>query len=198
MAVPCPSCGRDYDIALFQFGRTIDCTCGARVALAPRVRPLVRAANMRFIVDAMLGRLARWLRLLGCDAEYDASIRDADLVRRAIEEDRVVLTRDRAVAEEWSVPRLLIVESEALDEQLRQVVHAFDLDWSARLFARCSRCNAELDEVARDAVAARLPPRVLQEQQHFVRCPHCDRIYWGGSHVARMRRAIESALGPDS
>ncbi len=197
MAVPCPGCGRDYDIALFQFGRTIWCTCGSRVAVAPRVRALSRGADTRFIVDRMLGRLARWLRFIGCDAEYDAAIGEGALVRRAIEEDRVLLTRDRSIGAKWSVPRLLIVESEALAEQLRQVVRAFGLDWTARLFTRCSRCNVELEEAPRETVEARLPVRVSQGQSRFVRCPRCERIYWGGSHLARMRRILEGALDPN-
>ena len=124
------------------------------------------------MVDAMLGRLARWLRIMGCDAAFDAEIPDADLVRRALEEDRVILTRDRALPEEWRVPRLLIVESESLLDQLRQVTCAFGLDWRSRLFTRCSRCNMELEPASHDDVA-----------------------YWSGSHIARMRRVLDKALG---
>ena len=89
MSVPCPSCEREYDVSLFQFGRTLHCTCGQRVALAPRVRDSESGSEPRFIVDAMLGRLVRWLRFLGLDATYEAHIADRDLVRRALEEDRV-------------------------------------------------------------------------------------------------------------
>lgn len=194
MAVPCPGCGREYDVTLFQFGRTLHCTCGRRVGLAPRVRAVPAGGEPRFAVDAMLGRLARWLRIVGCDALYAAGIADADLVRRALEEDRVILTRDRALPEEWSVPRVLVLESELPLEQLQTVAHAFDLDWRARLFTRCSRCNAELAPVARDEIAERVPPRVLRERQRFLRCPGCDRLYWSGSHTERMRRILEAAL----
>ena len=194
MSVPCPRCGRGYDVALFQFGRTIHCTCGSRVGLEPRIRPLSAERELRFMVDAMLGRLARWLRILGCDARFEEEIPDAELVRRALEEGRVILTRDRALAEEWSVPHLLIVESEAPLTQLRQVVRAFELDWRARLFTRCSRCNTELETIAREDAATRVPPRIFSERERFLRCVSCGRIYWGGSHSARMRRVLDEAL----
>ncbi len=195
MSVPCPRCGRDYDVALFQFGRTIHCTCGSRVGLEPRVREVAAGAEVRFMVDAMLGRLARWLRLMGCDAAFEAEIADADLVRRAIGENRVILTRDRRLLEEWSIPHALVLESESLRDQLAEVARDFDLDWRARLFTRCSRCNTLLEEATPPEVADRVPPRVLRQQSRFRRCPDCGRIYWGGSHIERMRRVLEQALG---
>jgi uncharacterized protein with PIN domain len=195
MSVPCPRCGREYDVTLFQFGRTIHCTCGSRVGLEPRVQRVSAGGEVRFMVDAMLGRLARWLRIIGCDAAFDAEIPDADLVRRALEEDRVILTRDRALPEEWRIPRVLIVESESLLDQLRQVTRAYGLDWRSRLFTRCSRCNTELEPASHDDVAHRVPERLRREQQHFFRCASCGRVYWSGSHITRMRRVLEQALG---
>jgi hypothetical protein len=184
-------------VTLFQFGRTISCACGERVGLEPRVRELGKAGEIRFLADAMLGRLARWLRTLGCDTAFDAHIADADLARRAIEEDRVVLTRDRAFPGEWRVPQVLLVESESALEQLRQVVAAFALDPFARLFTRCRRCNATLEPISAAAVGPRVPPRVRAEHSRFLLCPACDRVYWAGSHTDRMRRALEQALDRD-
>src|SRR5262245_58046319 len=104
MGVPCPRCGRAYDVALFQFGRTLHCTCGERVALEPRLRTAPpSSAESRFFADAMLGRLARWLRMAGYDTRYDPRVSDAELVRSAVEEGRTILTRDRALARDWSV-----------------------------------------------------------------------------------------------
>jgi uncharacterized protein with PIN domain len=192
MAVPCPGCGRDYDVALFQFGRTIHCTCGARVGLEPRVE---RApVELRFMVDAMLGRLARWLRVMGYDARFEAGIADADLVRIAIREDRVLLTRDRALVDEWRVPRLVLLASESAREQLREVAGHYPLDWRGRVFSRCTRCNDRVERAPPEEVAGRVPPSVLSRYERFYRCPACARIYWDGSHAARMRRALEDAL----
>ena len=91
------------------------------------------------MADAMLGWLARWLRFIGCDVAFDAAIDDADLVRRALDEERIALTRDRALLKEWSLPRVLLVEPETLPEQQRLVVETFDIDWHRGLFTRCSR-----------------------------------------------------------
>jgi uncharacterized protein with PIN domain len=151
---------------------------------------------IRFIADAMLGRLGRWLRTLGYDTAFDAEIADADLARRGIEEGRVILTRDRRFAEQWRVPRVLVLESQAPLDQLREVAHAFDLDAESRLFTRCSRCNATLDAAPPQEVADRIPERVLRERSRFARCPSCGRVYWEGSHTARMRRLVRRALRP--
>jgi uncharacterized protein with PIN domain len=184
-------------VALFQFGRTIDCTCGRRVGLEPRVRNAPAGYEIRFIADAMLGRLARWLRMLGCDTAFDASITDPELARRGIEEERTILTRDRRFREEWRVPRLLVLETEAPLEQLREVARAFDLDSRSRLFTRCNRCNAPLASVGRAEVAGRIPERVLRERERFALCPSCGRVYWEGSHTVRMRRLLRQALAED-
>jgi uncharacterized protein with PIN domain len=181
-------------VALFQFGRTIDCTCGCRVGLEPRVRRGPPGAQSRFMADAMLGRLTRWLRTLGYDTAFDAAIIDADLARRGIEEERTILTRDRRFPEQWRVPRLLVVEAERPLEQLREVARAFGLDARSRLFTRCARCNATLAAVARAEVADRVPERVLRERDRFARCPGCGRVYWEGSHTARMRRLLRETL----
>jgi uncharacterized protein with PIN domain len=193
MSVPCPRCGRDYDVALFAFGRTLDCTCGARVGLEPRVRAGA-APELRFMADAMLGRLARWLRTLGYDTRFDASIEDAELARRAILEERTVLTRDRSFPHEWRVPRVLVLEATRPLEQLREVARAERLD-QRRLFTRCSMCNSRLEPSTRDGVARRVPERVLASCEQFRACPRCGRVYWEGSHTARMRRALDTVLG---
>jgi hypothetical protein len=191
----CPGCAREYDPALFAFGRTIHCTCGARVGIEPRSAAAESGDEPpRFLVDAMLGRLARWLRLLGFDAEYDAAISDADLARRAFEDGRVVLTRDRALPEEWRLPRVLLIHSEQLGEQLRELARVFPLRDRARLLSRCSRCNAPLEGVTAEAIPDQLPPRVRARRPALQRCRACGRVYWEGSHTERIRRALDRIL----
>ncbi len=195
MAIPCPRCGREYDVALFPFGRTIHCTCGSRVGVEARVRDLSRSAP-RFMADAMLGRLARWLRILGFDTAWEAHIADGDLVRRALEQDRVILTRDRALPAEWRVDGVYLLEEEEPIAQLRDVAEAFQLAKRVRLFTRCSRCNTLLARASREEARASVPPRVLEAQAELLRCPGCARFYWSGSHTRRMRRVVEELLGP--
>jgi len=194
MGVPCPGCGRQYDVALFPFGRTIHCTCGRRVGLEARVRFAEPEGAPRFIADAMLGRLARWLRIMGFDSAYDGHIEDADLMRRSLEEQRAVLTRDRALPDEWRVTSIYVVASETGVDQLREVVRAFDLRAKVKLFTRCSVCNARLDPVSRDSVRSNVPERIFTSHEDFRRCPECTRVYWRGSHADRMERTVARIL----
>lgn len=195
MAVSCPRCGRCYEDERFAFGRTLSCACGQRVGReATRVETPIEGEVPRFAVDAMLGRLARWLRVLGLDATWQADVADADLVRHALGEERWILTRDRALPEEWRVPRVHLVRSEVPLEQLREIVDAFALHDGARLFARCTRCNEEVEPIARERAAPLVPPRIFALHDRFWHCPRCGRVYWEGSHVERMRRALAAQL----
>lgn len=194
--VSCPGCSREYDAALFAFGRTLHCTCGARVGMAPAgVAPVDGGGEPRFLADAMLGRLARWLRLLGFDTAYDPAIEDAEVARRAFAERRTVLTRDRALPVEWRLPRVVVLRSEGTHEQLRELARVVPLRSAARPFSRCSRCNARLEDAPAETVAASVPARIAATQSRFLRCCGCGHVYWEGSHVERIRRRLEDALG---
>ena len=198
MPIPCGGCGRSYDDALFASGRTISCTCGRRVGAEPPAAEPRSGEAPRFAVDVMLARLARWLRVLGLDATWTADIADADLVRHAQDEGRWLLTRDRALSEEWRVPRIRLVSCQQPLEQLREIIDAFSLRDHVQLFARCTRCNAPIEALPRDLAEQLVPPRVLARNERFWHCPRCERVYWAGSHADRMRRTIERIVGPDA
>ncbi len=144
---------------------------------------------MKFLADSMLGRLATWLRLLGYDTVYIAHADDHDLARRARAENRVLLTRDVELTRRRGVHALLI-ESQKIDEQLAQVFHALQLT-AQEAFSRCAECNVVLEEVSKEAVRGVVPPYVLQTKSRFRRCPHCARVYWRGTHWARIVAQIE-------
>ena len=190
--VPCPGCGRAYDAARFGGGRTLVCVCGARVG-----RPLARtlASPPRFAADDMLGGLARRLRALGYDVTWDGSVADADLVRRAVAEGRVILTRDAGLVEDWQVDGMMWIAADAPLDQLREVAGAYGLS-AGRLFTRCTRCNEPLEPAAAedDEMAAAVPPAVRAAGAPLARCPACRRVYWEGSHTRRMRETLERAL----
>lgn len=194
MAVPCPGCGREYDVSLFSFGRTLWCACGSRVGDEPRVRNLAPGGAPRFLADAMLGRLARWLRFLGFDCAYEADIDDAELVRRGVEEQRIILTRDRALPEAWRVAGIHLLEAETPFEQLAEVVRAFSLAGRVRLFRRCGECNTQLRPLAAADARERVPARVRERHDRFRECPGCGRVYWEGTHAQRMRRVADRVL----
>jgi uncharacterized protein with PIN domain len=193
MAIRCTGCGREYDATLFGLGRTIHCTCGRRVGLEHRLGPPVTVDRPHFIADAMLGRLARWLRTLGYDTAYDDAIADEELVRRAVEEGRHILTRDRRLFEEWRVSGQLVRADKPLD-QLREVASALGLPAPERLFTRCRVCNGLLRPLADELVLDRVPPRVRERERTFFNCPDCGRVYWRGSHTDRMRKVLEGVF----
>ncbi len=145
---------------------------------------------MRFLCDAMLGGLAKWLRAAGYDAYYareGTDVSDGSLVRRAIEEERVLLTSDRGFLERKQVRdgevSLLVVPHLPLEDQLRFVVESFSLTWRP---SRCMECNGALETVKPDAAAERVPPGVIRDHQSFFRCRVCDRVFWHGSHWERI------------
>ncbi len=145
----------------------------------------------RFVVDGMLGSLARWLRLLGYDTDYVNQRDDAELARVARAENRVLLTRDRELAGRRGV-RALLIASQSLDDQLAQVTAAFPLPEGPHP-PRCSVCNAALIEVAPKQVAHRVPRYVLRRHRHFMCCPGCDRVYWRGSHWRNMQARLSDS-----
>jgi uncharacterized protein len=147
------------------------------------------------MVDAMLGGLARWLRILGFDAAYDPSIPDDELARRGLVEGRRILTRDRSFPEEWRVAQCTILEHDEVEAQLKEVLERFHLKERIRIFSRCPVCNTLLEPLPRAEAQDRVPPRVHEVYDTFASCPGCGRIYWEGSHTLRMRARLREILG---
>jgi hypothetical protein len=150
------------------------------------------------MADAMLGRLARWLRLLGFDAAWGADVEDAELLRRARAERRIVLSRDRRLPLEWRVPEvyLYLVAAERPLDQLREVAGRFSLAERARPLTRCALCNGPLCPASSDESPDGVPAEIAARGEELLRCAGCRRFYWAGSHVRRVRRIIAQTLGP--
>ncbi len=137
----------------------------------------------------MLGTLAKWLRILGYDARFDPALDDHQLVRQARAEDRILLTRDRELARRPGL-RVLLIESEDLDEQIRQVLDDLGLS-PDRSFSRCPVCNGPLEALDGQAARKRVPAYVARTHDEFKSCPACQRVYWRGGHRQRMDRFLE-------
>ena len=148
-------------------------------------------AALRFIVDANAGRLATWLRLLGCDAAYAKNMEDAALAELAAAEGRVVLTRDRTCLKRAKIVYGRVIRANAPVDQLRDVLRAYGLAPPYAAFTRCLRCNLPLTPVDKASVLDRLLPKTKKYYETFSRCPACGRIYWAGSHFGHMRAWIE-------
>ncbi len=139
----------------------------------------------RFAVDEMLGSLAKWLRIMGYDTSYEKYITDTKILESSRKEGRILLTRDKELARRAGGKGLLI-GSDDVDEQLREVVRVFGLSFDEAQ-TRCSVCNAGLLPVGSEEVEREVPPGVLQRNKDFFRCEGCGRIYWKGSHWSNIR-----------
>jgi uncharacterized protein with PIN domain len=146
------------------------------------------------MVDINVGRLARWLRAMGYDAVLFTGRDDSDMVRTALKEERIVLTRDGGVARRRVATtgrlRVLLLRSDSVREQLRQVVSAFSLNPTYRPFSLCLECNRPLEGHGKEEVVGLVPPYVLSIQWEFSRCPSCERIFWQGTHWDAMRSRL--------
>jgi uncharacterized protein with PIN domain len=149
-----------------------------------------KALETYFIADSMLGKLAKWLRLAGVDVEYDKNIADDVLIRRALSEGRVILTRDRSIERRKDAKDYLLIWSDHLAEQILEFIRAFELDTLGSAFTRCIRCNALLKEVSKNSLIDRVPTYVWKTQNEFRQCNSCGRIYWAGTHRENAERVI--------
>ena len=139
---------------------------------------------MKFVADIMLGRLARWMRLLGFDVLYPDTSDDKELLKFAGE--RIILTRDKDLGKKKNV---LLIKSVNVNEQLKQVVNELNLKIS-RPLSRCSVCNKILIEEEKKSVRNLVPERIYNNHNIFWRCLDCNRIYWKGSHYDKIMDTV--------
>jgi uncharacterized protein with PIN domain len=146
---------------------------------------------MKFIADAMLGKLAKRMRLLGLDVVYDPGLSDNEIIRLSLEQERVILTRDTGLAARPLASNHLSIESGQVRKQLDEVFAAFHPE--PQPLSRCSLCNAPVSPVAREDIQEFVPRHVYEKNAVFFQCPGCGRIYWQGTHVKRM--ALQKRAG---
>ena len=177
---------------------------GDRISVYPMfealdISPLLRLRPQplrepRFFADAQLGRLARHLRLLGFDTRYQNSIDDAQLVRQALAERRIILSRDRALLMRRDVSHGLHLRLDDPQEQLTHVIRRCDLARSCHPFTRCIECNHRIEAIAKQQVEQRLQPETIASFDEFWQCTGCGRVYWKGSHHEHLRQLVAVAL----
>lgn len=153
---------------------------------------------MKFIADVMLGRLAKRMRLLGFDVLYDRTIDDNDIIRLSLEQDRVILTRDTALAERPLAANHLFITNDDIRTQLQQVVAAFPCGILPQPLTRCSECNEQLVSISKQKAQDLVPAYVYEKHETFLQCMKCERLYWMGTHVGRMGLAKTNKKKPGS
>ena len=151
---------------------------------------------MTFVADCMLGRLAKWLKILGFDVLYFSTAEDRDLVAIARRESRILLTRDTGLIEKTAKrPNRLFIRSDDWEDQIVQVLDEFELWGEVRPNTRCIACNLPLKPLSRERAKNLVTPFVGEHAASFAVCPGCYRVFWQGTHYGDMERKIEKLLG---
>ncbi|MGD1119774.1 MAG: Mut7-C RNAse domain-containing protein [Dehalococcoidales bacterium] len=155
--------------------------------------------DLKFIVDENVGKLARWLRMMGFDSVFFTGEDDAQMVRQALAENRILLTRDTGIIKRRAVSsgrlKAILFTTEEPEEQMRQLMAQLDISQLAHPFTICMECNQPLAEVTPADVKDRVPPYVYKTQTRYVACPACRRVYWRGTHWAAMLHRLEKLSG---
>ncbi len=148
---------------------------------------------MKFIADCMLGKLSRWMRILGFDVVY---MKDDDsvILTRAEKEKRIILTKDSRMGSRKFKGKIYYVKSESLEDQIREVLDKFSLYKREKLFSRCPDCNALLKIVVKERVKYLVPSFIYNEKEDFALCPECEKVFWEGTHLKDMRRKLKNIL----
>lgn len=147
----------------------------------------------RFIADHMLGRMCRWLRILGFDVEYvSTGISDGEIIEMCRKTDRILLTRDRELSARYG--KSVLVESTNIDDQLRQFVAIYSPE-SGLAFTRCTECNGELQRRSGEELQGLLEPGTLKSYSEFYQCEKCGTVYWKGPHYRNMEKRITGITG---
>lgn len=150
---------------------------------------------MRFAADQMLGKLAKWLRILGYDTLYSRTLPNDRFLALA-DEGRILLSRDTRLVGKVASDRLIFVEANDPKVQLHSLVHQLGLKpQPEEFFSRCTVCNGHLELMEPEDVVGKVPDYILTAYNRFSECKTCERIYWPGSHFARSRREIRRLLG---
>ena len=171
------------------------------ISESPAVGPLIHLREHplrepRFVVDSNLGQLARYLRLLGFDVVYRNDFTDREVAQIADRDNRVVLTRDRALLQHKIITHGFFVRTDKPREQVKEVLSRLQLRSAVHPFTRCLRCNGELETVNKEVVLDQLEPKTKKYYERFRRCKQCGQAYWKGSHFHRMEKLCEYFSAP--
>lgn len=150
--------------------------------------------QMMFIVDCMLGKLAKWLKILGFDALFFSKIEDDELLSLAKEEGRILLTKDTGLIQQAKDVQTLFLESEEWQDQIRQVIEHFNLREKAAPHTRCIDCNEVLKNLPKKNAKNLVSAFVFDKADSFALCPDCGRVFWRGTHFRNMEGKIREIL----
>ena len=151
--------------------------------------------EIKFFADNNVGKLAKWLRMMGYDTLFFNGSDDSHMIAIALAEGRVILTRDTQIMRRRVVTsgqlKAILIQGDEPEQQMRQVISSLNLDCQFRPFTICLECNQPLVPRSKEQVKELVPPYVFQTQVQYVECPTCHRIYWRGTHWQAMTQKFE-------
>ena len=149
---------------------------------------------MLFLVDAMLGNIARKLQLLGFDSEYHSDIDDLKLIEQAKNEQRIIISKDHnliARAKKQGVRYVYVTKENEIEQFLEILEHVpLELNNITGDTARCTKCNSPTSQIHKSKVTDKIPERVLEYNDKFWKCDNCDQIYWEGTHIKKLQEFL--------
>ncbi|MEE8413882.1 MAG: Mut7-C RNAse domain-containing protein [Dehalococcoidales bacterium] len=150
---------------------------------------------MKFFVDHNVGKLVKWLRMMGYDTLFFTGDDDWQMVITALNEGRIILTRDTQIMNRGVIAsgrlKAILIRSDEPEKQIKQVTGELELDTTQNLFSLCLECNQPLEERTSEQVEGRVPAHVFRTLDRYMECPSCHRIYWKGTHWQAMNRTLE-------
>lgn len=145
---------------------------------------------MKFILTNELGKLARWLRIMGFDAVYFKSNNIGTLIIQALREDRIIVTRRQSKIDDLE-KKTVVLKNDNLNRQLNEVINKLNLKINENeIFTRCAVCNEILVKVKKEEVKDFIPEHVYKTKNEFRQCVQCNRVYWQGSHWGNIKEVI--------
>ncbi|CAM2839822.1 Uncharacterized conserved protein [Legionella steigerwaltii] len=156
-----------------------------------RPKPL---RKMRFILDVHLGKLAKYLRLLGFDVIYENNLTDEAIIKCSKNEHRIVLTRDIGILKNKTITHGHWMHHTDPEQQVEEVLHQFQLKKQCHPFTRCLSCNGQLKNIEKDKVSADIPKLAQKYYETFMLCESCKKVYWEGSHYNKLKKWVENIL----
>ena len=146
---------------------------------------------MKFILTKELGRLAKWLRILGFDTRYFKEDSPGTLIIEALREGRLILTRNHRLPKSAGI-KIIVLEKERIKEQISELLKTLKITIdSDKMFTRCIICNEGLIEIKKEEVKDKVPAYVFKTQEEFITCPRCQRSYWQGTHWGHVQKMLE-------
>lgn len=174
-------------IAVYPVFESLNISEVSRVRRKPLRKP-------KFILDVHLGKLARYLRLLGFDTLYQNDYSDRLIVNLAKKERRIILTRDVGLLKNKTVSRGLWLRNTQPIKQTREVLKRLDLYSEIKPFTRCLECNGMIKKVSKKKIQHFLPAKTSLYYQQFFRCKSCQKLYWHGSHYKKLNKVLSGLL----